>query len=67
MFRRVEALCRGASDSQELRVGIRVDVSAGLRVEELAKIVRVDEVAINRDGHSIGAVDVERLGFGAGE
>lgn len=52
-------------NAQELRVRVRVDVSAGFAVEELAEVVGVDEVAVDADGQAKGRVDVERLRFGS--
>lgn len=40
-------------------------MSAGFGIEELAEVLRVDEVAVDRHGDTVGRVDVERLGLGA--
>ena len=41
-------------------------MATSLGIQELAKVVRVDEVAVDGHGHTVGAVDVKGLGLGPG-
>lgn len=52
---------------QELRIRLRVDVAAGLLVEEGAEVVGVDQVPVDADAEAEGGVDVEGLGLRAVE
>ena len=48
---------------QKLRVGIRVDVPAGLDVEELAELLDVDEVSVNAHADAERSVHFEGVSW----
>lgn len=40
-------------------------MSSGFGVEKVAKVIRINQVAIHGNGYAIWTVDVERLGLGS--
>lgn len=63
-YEREKLIYTTSVDVQKLRVGVGVDVAAGLVVEEGDKVGGVDKVAVDAHGQTVGRVDEERLSLG---